>query len=278
MITESFKRIITSNLKGKYTSIEDFDIILKGNTSGNMSIYYKYKPEYLFTIYLNSKGVTSIKFSPGEILKSDVYESTTNPPSQPYGLGLPTKKPSVEINLNDTDYLSNKISDWVYNIESEMEITPESRILKEHEEKIRNIEDELNELFKGQEDSTFSYDEIIDLKDRLDNLEQDFKNKIEEYDEKHETLDNLISELNKEITSLKMQSNVLTKQSWLRSFTAKMYTFMQKHPKLTALIGASIYTSLPEELKEGLPDGYVNILLPNVEKIESSEEQKVKQE
>ncbi|WP_193065555.1 hypothetical protein [Oceanobacillus oncorhynchi] len=53
---------------------------------------------------------------------------------------------------------------------------------------------------------------------------------------------------------------------------------MKKHPKLTSLIGVSVYSSLPEELKAGLPDGYVNILLPDVEKIESTEEQKVKQE
>ncbi|WP_193065414.1 hypothetical protein [Oceanobacillus oncorhynchi] len=197
MITDSYRSLILSKLQGKYTTVEDFKLEIRENTSGNVTIYYRYNPEYSFTIYLNSKGITRIKFTPGEMLKVEEYESTTNPSENTFSTLIP-KNITSEIDLNSR-FTMGKIKGWVSNIETEMEITPENRKSKEHEEKIRNIEDQLSELFQNQEDSTFSHDEINELKEKLNKLEEELKIKIEEDEEKQESTDKVISELKKEM-------------------------------------------------------------------------------
>ncbi|PWU68305.1 hypothetical protein [Gracilibacillus dipsosauri] len=234
MISNHFRQIIIQQFNDDYTREEDF-VINTDKTSKTIKILYKFIRGYKLELSFDSiaQELMSISFSPGSILEQQEYSQIKT--------------------LNEVRKI---IREWVRNINSEIVSSPIVRQINEQQSKVKEIEG----MFNDFEDSNFNSDEIDKLKNKLDELEESLKNKINEDKDKEQENRFIIRELEKEIKTLKTQVGTLTKKNWLLSFSTKMFLFSQKHPKLTNFLGVSAYNFLPEDIKNEIPDEFKKLL------------------
>lgn len=243
MITSSFRNNIFEMLKSKHTSREDYKIETADSIGKEVIITYRYMDNFKYEVNLRSSEMRAT-FTPGDILKTEN--------------GL----------FKNKHDLLNSINDWVGYIDNEFDRMPEFRAINEQDQKIKEIE----EMLSGFEDEPFKSSEIEELNRRLDSLQEDLESKVNEDIERDKERDKIIKELRGEINTLKMQSYTLSKKNWLLSFSTKMYVFTQKHPKIAKLAGVAILLSIPEGIKENIPEEFSKLLLPEYQKPEEKQE------
>lgn len=244
MISESYKKKIIDLLNSDLVRNDDFILNEKEGSGYSLIIIYRYDPEIMFSIEIGYNGEPqTVTFAPGNVLS------------------LETKR------INNDNRVEDFIKKWVRNINLKMAALPVMRKMSEQEESLNEIEN----MMKGYYDeSVFKSSEIEELKTKLNKLQEKFEEKIKRDYELESNKETIISEMKDDINRLKAEANILTKKNWLLSFYTKFHLLAQKHPKLTALLGGIAYESLPESIKDNIPEDSVNMFL-QTESIETSE-------
>ncbi|MEK4432005.1 hypothetical protein MHB54_22855 [Paenibacillus sp. FSL M7-0802] len=216
-----------------YSCFSNEDFILQNDNDHIASLTIKYRFHTNFSFKLDIYSSSSIKatFSPGSLLDIET------------------------IGIRDQEDIVSSIVDWLEAIEKDIGSSPILRKLKdknsEFQEKLNKLEENINQF---NLDSLFTRNESQDISERLDQLEEVFKQKLEEEQKTQETLYQEINKFSKEIDILKKQLDFLTKENWLKSFFTKTFNWGKRNPKTVLAIGKMAYDLLPEEVKTHIPE------------------------
>ena len=240
------------NLLDKNKNFSSNDFLIHSEDK-NLKIVYAYDERYYFDI--NIPQETS-KLSKTENESRTIGFSTTQKAVEYFeyefsGKVSPGSIANEErINFEGKFKLLKYINDWLINLWKELTIQPELRRINEIEVELQN----LNEKFESVSEDNFSKEEANKLSEKLDKLEQQFKEKLEAEIQDKELLKSTLTELHNEIEKLKGQSKVLNKKNWFKSFGGKIFTWVSKEENRTFLKDAG------EFLKPLLPDSIKNIM------------------
>jgi hypothetical protein len=240
MIRNKFLASITKQLNEFPFSQNDFDINMSESYNGNsihIKITYRYieKFNFSFTLPKNSNPEINADRCPGAIVENE------------------------SIILKGKDSLLSSISNWLFAINEEMTYMPFVREFEEAKAKFSVMEEKFNEI----PNQYFSKEEGELLKQKLENLEKDFEQKLREEIVSKETLENEIFIMKQDLEQLKSQVDSLNKRGWFKSFGTKIYGWGTKYPKTTAFLAAAGIQLLPEELQEFIPkEELINAILP----------------
>ncbi|MCK6256816.1 hypothetical protein LCY76_09440 [Fictibacillus sp. KIGAM418] len=238
MLRNSFLALITEKLNNFTFSQNDFDIdISESYHSVHVKITYRYIEDFYFSF--------TLKKNPGEEISLDRCP------------GIVVKNESKNVKTRGT--LVEDITSWLRAMEEEMSYTPFAREFTKTKERFTVMEEKFNEI----PDEYFSKEEGEYLKEKLENLEFDFEQKLREEMANKVNLENEIEVMKKDLEQLKSQVELLTKRGWIKSFGTKMYTWGTRYPKTTAFLAAMGLQLLPEEIKQFIPkDELINAILP----------------
>ncbi len=193
MFRDSVKNIIYSALDYDIFRFEDFNITEELDIITIMynDFYYEISPEY--------KGF-KINLSPGCVLRQEIEELSTS---------------------NFEDEIQSSIHYWIRRIKRDMLTPVQKRYIENQLEEFHNM---INEKLKDMDDSLFSADEGNELKERLDELKENFIFASQENDKIKKELEQLKSE----IEFLKATVNNIPKKKWLRNAMSKFFVWSQK--------------------------------------------------
>lgn len=113
---------------------------------------------------------------------------------------------------------------WLANLWKEITIQPELRKMEQVQEEL----EEIRSKFDNLSEDFFTKEEADSLKDRLDILERNFKEKLEIEIADKELLIQTLGDLHKELEKLKGQTTFLNKKSWFKSFGIKLFSWITK--------------------------------------------------
>ncbi len=128
------------------------------------------------------------------------------------------------IQFEGPDKIFNYLKTWLENLWVEITIQPQVRKAKELEEQIIDIKSKCENISEDY----FTRDEADALKQKLDILEQNFREKLEIEIQDKILLFQALDELHKELEKLKSQTTSLNKKNWFKSFGVKIYTWASK--------------------------------------------------
>jgi hypothetical protein len=242
VITESFRDKLYSWIKGRHVDTEDFLLSFeqKYKNVKTLVIEFRFDTRIQFIFNCNNEGVPyEAIFTPGSMLIKE------------------TRK------VSSLEEISELIQIWVNNIDEELLAKPVVRTIHQHSAAIDSFQEHIDKL-EGL-NVEFTIQESNDIKKKLDELEEKLEKKIEEDNDMEKEHIEIIRGLKKDILTLKLQSDNLTKKNWFLSFTAKMYKMSQKYPKVTRLLGVTVFSYLPEEITSHIPEESMKLLLPNAE-------------
>ncbi|KMK93735.1 hypothetical protein [Rossellomorea marisflavi] len=232
MINAIFLNSIYNHLsKSGFFDKSDFSVIQDDSkTYGvELTIRYRYNTDFIFTIdfYRGAKN-HDCKIRPGEIFDIDEF--------------------SV-----DMGGVLKHIEKWTERIESLLYQAPTFRHVLSLQEQVNDLDNELRKVVKDIDDD-FNSHELRELAKKLDEVEAELTNKLQEQHQETETLQADMRRLQKDFEILKNQASVLDKRNWLLSFYTKAYLWGQNNPKLiTKTLMEVGYTFLPESAKEHFP-------------------------
>lgn len=250
-INNSFLLDLRSHLdKNKHFGSTDFIITTEKR---NLILTYAYNDAYSFNLY--------IPYETSKLTKKEKSSTT---------LGLQTTHNEIEyyeyeffgymkpgnfaveekVNFEGTNAIWKYINSWLGNLWKEITIQPELRRVNDIENELKKI----NEKFDNISEDNFSKDEISKIIEKLDNLEQQFKEKLEEEIQDKEILKKTLTELHIEIEKLKEQSKILNKKNWFKSFGGKIFTWVSKEDNRKFLKDSA------EFIKPLLPESIDNII------------------
>lgn len=139
---------------------------------------------------------------------------------------------------------------WINNLWNELTIKPEFRKLNELEIELEKI----NAKFENISDDYFTIDEVDKLNEKLESLEQQFEEKLEQEIKDKEKLNSILEELHNEIQKLKGQTKVLNKKNWFKSLSGKIFTWVSKEENRKFLKDTKDF------IKPLLPDSIDNLI------------------
>lgn len=225
LLTSSFRLKVEESLSKRDFLADDFSIEPQDKYNQIwLTITYKYMTQYNFVMKITPSNVFSITFSPGSILNLESYKE-----------------------LDEYESL-NRLSDWLNNIYKELNNTPIARKVSQHDKILKTIQEKINSI--ENHDILFSSGEKSDFNSRLDALEADFIQKMEDTNNKQNEFQSQIKQMQSDISTLKRQLNVFTKKNWSLSFSARLYNWYKTNPLLTRQIAGFTRELLPEETRE----------------------------
>lgn len=249
MLSELFMHRVYDSLNSKTFRSSDFSISqARSNDSaktGNitLTIKYRYKKEFHIVAILNRSQCDNVAISPGQIMKIDIKN-----------------------NLAIQDFLTSTIPTWLSTLTRYFDNDPYTRRAIKNEQRIDELEKKIDEAL-GDLDQDFLEDEITLLKERLNNMEKELTEKLNQQIQDQETLNVKIKEIHQDVQTLKNQAGPLDKKNWLLSFYTKLYLWNESNPSLLpkSLLHVG-YKFLPESVQNVIPseiiDSTVDSLLP----------------
>ena len=235
LINQTFLSSINERLSTFGFSPEDFKIIQQHyedekETDIFIRITYRHNDTHHFTAIMTDKlDLFSISYSPGTFLTQG------------------------RINVKSvTEYLL-RIHEWVETLRVELKASPLGRQISQNEEKIKEIENLLEDKFKEDNNSYFSIEEGNELKNKLDELEKLFKEKIGDIKKDESSLIKEREQLHKEVEMLKEQVAYLSKKKWGTALAIKVMNWTSRNPEAAKQIGqAGLKMLLPQEIEESI--------------------------
>ncbi|MFE4352451.1 hypothetical protein [Peribacillus butanolivorans] len=251
-INQQFKNRINDKLSTSGFSSEDFEVNVdnssteKIDTTDNIIIDIRYL--YNDSHYFSSTFSTAVTNKD----MADMYSIMYSP-----GTYL-TKESKVTHSIAEFFHI---IGDWVQLLRLELKASPIGRQLAENEEKIQEIQDIIEEKFKEDTNVFFSKQEGNELKDKLDELEKLFKEKIGSIEKDESSLEKESEKLHEEVDMLKEQVDYLPKKKWATALAVKFLNWTSRNPAAAKQIGqAGLKLVLPQEVEES-----ISLLLPESE-------------
>lgn len=247
VISNVFYKQIQDQLESGLSSKEDFMVSTDYSSSYNIKVVikYLYVDEYKFNIGLGDKNV-SINMCPGETIKLESYS------------------------LDKSSSIPGYIRMWVRNIENEIRLAPQIRLINEHKTELDKKIEKLDEAIQSFTDEKFTKIEVEDLKTRLNKLEEEFTHKLKEEITNKEKLEREIQSIEKEVQFLKTQLDSLTKANWMKAFFVKTFKWGQRNPEVIKALGGMAKEMLPEGVKEHIPDGVLDLIPSEQESVSAN--------
>jgi len=216
----------------KYFDSTDFNIQME---SSSVKIFY-YDPKYYYSLKIPQE---SIEHSYGQYK----FIATISP-------GPVSLNEIIRFSTEDSIY--EFIDRWLNYLWEEIQVNPVIKNFKKQGDDINRIFEKLNDL----PDEYFSPEEAESLTKRLDTLEKQFKEKLEEVLHDKKELKSEVEKLKNDISALKASLMILKKPSWRRNFVSKAYKWMQNSENRGLLKDGynMIKNVLPENLPENLLD------------------------
>jgi hypothetical protein len=145
-----------------------------------------------------------------------------------------------------------RISIWLTCIWEELSSNP---IIKKVEAQQQQI-DEIFEKFETIQDEYFTEEEAIELRKRLDDLEETLKGQIKQTQEDKKIFEQEVEKLHIDIDTLKQTIQSFKKKGWLMSFTTKVFKWAKdsENRKMLKDGYSFIKAFLPEGIKNALPE------------------------
>lgn len=151
----------------------------------------------------------------------------------------------------------NTIREWLSNIRNEITAGPIARQLDEQDNILKDFQQKIHQMDEKM-DSFFSRTEGDELKRKLDELEHNF---VQHLEQNEETSSQEIRKLQDEIETLKQQVDALTKKNWFLSFSTRLYLWYQRNPMAARQLAGASRQFLPEEAQTLVSDEVLDQLL-----------------
>lgn len=215
MIRSNIMVVITEAIqKNKSFDKCDFEIISK--PVRDVVIKYSYNKEYYFQVSLPTESTKKEITQNGRTYKREVYMFE--------GFIKPGRyNESENFQVDSLGGLSNKISEWLDYLDSELSNVHIMRKINSQDDKIEEIRKGMEEFLenaseeiKKSADQYFTAEEISNINERLNDLEETLIKKINEYEDREKERDNQIEELKNDIEKMRKASNSMTKKNWLK--------------------------------------------------------------
>ena len=140
-----------------------------------------------------------------------------------------------EIGFRRKENLLNAIIEWMKYLKEDLINTPINRKILEHEKKLN----EFYEILNNMEDEYLSEEEMNLFVSRIDELEKNMVNNINELNKKAEEKDRIINSLKNEFDTLKEKMDIFNKKGFFKSFASKIMTW-SLDPNNQKLIGNGV--------------------------------------
>lgn len=224
MIRKGIRNIIIGSLNFDIFRIDDFAITVEDENGYNIKIDYD---KYYFYIQFDESDFEDVKisYSPGQI-----YDQAE---TKLYAFAF------------DTD-IRIQIHKWLYRVKREL-ITP---VIRDISETVANFADDFNERINNMNNEFFSFEEGIELKRRLEKLEEVILKRDKDCND-YELVEE-IEKMRAEIKFLKNTVDKLSKKKWVKSALLKLGAW-SKEPENQELIklGLDVVSTVS---KTGLPE------------------------
>jgi hypothetical protein len=235
LLSKRFLNDVTSKLSEKGFSIEDFHVDQNNDPKSynviHLTIRYNYDNQYYFKSEINTNfNKINIRYSPGEITSYTQERECT------------------------IDEFLEALDKWINLLRDELKSTVLGRQVYDNKEKIQEIHNLIREKFSNDEESYFSREEGEELKSKITELENLFKENIEKQEANKTKLKSEIDKLQEEAELLKEQVTFLSKSKWITALMIKMMNWSSRNPEAAKQIGqAAVKAVLPKEIEQSLP-------------------------
>ena len=197
MLRNSMKHIIYDALNYDIFRFEDFKF---DESKSYILLSILYDEFYLNICEYNNNNIVEITYSPGTVKDHE----------------------SEELSLSFFERnIVNIIHNWLDRIKRDLLTPIQERIIIDKLDKFR---DEINEKLKDIDDTFFSAEEGRQLKEKLDELEDNFVQASQENEEIKDELEKLKSEIN----FLKETISTMSKKKWFGHAITKLISWGQK--------------------------------------------------
>lgn len=247
MLSEIFIQEIYSLLDDQDFRSSDFSVSYDPSENQSfitLTIQYRYKKEFFIRARIARSRFDNVRISPGEVMATEVRS----------GLGK--------------GEFTRIIPGWLESINEYFSNSSVARQVSKNQQKIDELEERLNEAIGDLDlDEDFRDDEINILKERLDTMEKELTEKLNQEIQDKQVLTAKLEELHTDVENLKRQVGPLNKKNWLLSYYTKLYLWNQSNPSLLpkSLLHLG-YKFLPESVQNVLPsdiiDSTVDAFLP----------------
>ncbi|AYV67101.1 hypothetical protein C2I06_09555 [Niallia circulans] len=238
--SEVFIKNIREQLNTDFFVSEDFVIETKDFSpkAKHLYIIYKYQKDYEFKLrYMLGNDSFSITMQPGDIIFEQKEDELTS------------------------EEVREQIDSWLKNIYNSLSAQPLNRKVSEHEEMLNEVKEKIDSL-EGFDDF-FTREESKIYIQKLNELENRFKEQFEEEQINRENTEEQIQSLQKDIEVLKTQLDMLTKKNWILSFSTRLYNLYKQNPIVARKLAGAGRELLPDAAKEFVtPELLDQALLP----------------
>lgn len=243
LLSRRFEKNIRDRLSSNGFSQEDFTIFQDTdvNDSSIICVNIKYNfGKFYFNANIDPESqYIDFTYNPGDIT------ATTS-----------------EVDCSVEEYLE-RLTTWVFYLREDLKTSALGRRVYENEQKIKEIEERINQQFKDNQDVYFTREEAFELSEKLNVLEELFKQKIAEEQLNTEKLNVELERLHEEMELLKEQVDYLPKPNWMKSLGTKFINWSARNPKAAKQLGTVVLqAALPENIENALPQDW----LPEPEK------------
>ncbi|WP_416435214.1 hypothetical protein [Priestia megaterium] len=247
MLSEVFIQEIYDLLNDYEFRSSDFSVVCDQSDNQSfvvLTIQYRYKKEFFIKARIIRSKFDNVRISPGEVMAIE-----------------------VKTGLTKAEF-TRVIPSWLGSMNEYFSNASVARKVFKNQQRIDELEEKLNEAIGDLDlDEEFRDDEINILKERLDKMEKELTEKLNQEIQDKQVLTEKLNELHTDVENLKRQVGPLNKKNWLLSYYTKLYLWNQSNPSLLpkSLLHLG-YKFLPESVQNVLPsdiiDSTVDAFLP----------------
>lgn len=227
----------------------DFIISTKAD---KINIKYEYDQTYFFEAEIPSSTTTISKEKKETQLMRTTIDEINYEDYKFYGRVSPGNLTLVEnYNIIGEKKFYKLISNWLDNLWNELLAIPINRQFENQEKIIEEIKERLNHI----PDAYFEFEEAEEIKKKIDNLEKQFEERLNNEIKDKEKLKEQLDELHIEFSNLKQTIHSVKKKGWFKSFITKTFVWVSKEENRKFLKDTKdlIVPLLPENIKNVLP-------------------------
>lgn len=215
-IRDQFKNEIFASLNFDIFRFEDFEIDINSEDNSGSIIKISYDKCFIELNLSNNQKNNQRRTFDGLHVNNQVKNCFIK-----YLPGKFFAQEEEEMDINEfITYKEQKIHDWLLRVKEEMLNPLDRRFITDNIQKFR---EEIENKLEGIEDGYFTNEEGIELREKLDQLENIILNR-----DSQEEMQSEIAKMKEEIEFLKATVNTLTKKKWLKNALVKMWSWGQK--------------------------------------------------
>lgn len=196
------------------------------NKNSNLKVIYNYDRRFYFSVnFPTSKSVLEDGKTERNMFGASRITSLTRSDYEFKGSMLPGEVALHEnFNVEGLNIMLSKISEWLNNLWDELTASPALRVVIEQSDEI----EEIKKSFDKIEEEKFSKSEAEALIEKLNYLEVQFQEQMEQSSSNKKHYTDALNELHSEIENLKILVFTLKKKSWFKAFGTRIFKWYSK--------------------------------------------------